>query len=118
MTEQNANQSIPDEVQESLRTCGGIEGLGGLIRDDEALREKASVHRALADPLRLKILILLTVRPLCVCVIRAVLGIADSKLSYHLAVLKTAGFVTGEKQGTWIIYRITEKGRRWLGMDA
>lgn len=118
MDDMQMNQPIPEEVQESLRTCGGVEGLTGLVRDEEALRDRSALYRALADPLRLKILTLLTVRPLCVCVIRAVLGIADSKLSYHLAVLKTAGFVTGEKQGNWIIYRITEKGRRWLAMDA
>ena len=116
MTRQNKNQYIPEEVQESLRTCGGTDGLRGLIQDEEAYMEQANLFRALADPLRLKVLTLLTVRPLCVCVIRAVLDIADSKLSYHLTILKTAGFIAGEKQGNWIVYHITEQGRRWLAM--
>jgi len=116
MARQNTNQYIPEEVQESLRTCGGIEGLCGLIQNEEAYLEQAALFRALADPLRLKVLTLLTVRPLCVCVIRAILGIADSKLSYHLTILKTAGFIAGEKQGNWIVYHITKQGRRWLVM--
>ena len=114
MTRQNTDPSIPREIQESLRTCGGIEGLAALVHDEEALGELADLHHALADPLRLKILTLLTVRPLCVCVIRAILDISDSKLSYHLAILKKASFIIGKKQGNRIIYCITEHGRRWL----
>lgn len=79
---------------------------------DEALERESSIHRALADPLRLKILAMLAIQPLCVCVIKAVLGIADSKLSYHLSVLKKTGLITGEAQGNWIIYSLTEMGRR------
>jgi ArsR family transcriptional regulator len=62
------------------------------------------------NPLCLKILAMLAVQPLCVCVIKAVLGIADSKLSYHLSVLKKTGLITGEAQGNWIIYRLTADG--------
>lgn len=56
---------------------------------------------------------MLAVQPLCVCVIKAVLGIADSKLSYHLSVLKRAELIAGEAQGNWIIYRLTAEGETW-----
>lgn len=52
---------------------------------------------------------MLAVRPLCV--IKEVLSIADSKLSYHLSVLKEAGLIVGEAQENWIIYRLTDEGR-------
>ncbi len=52
--------------------------------------------------------------PLCVCVIRASMGMEDSKLSYHLGVLKRAGLVVAAKRGSWVIYELTGLGRRWL----
>lgn len=101
---------LPPEVEESLYQCGGIAGLTGQLPGDDLLKRESALFRALADPLRLKILAMLAVQPLCVCVIKAVLGIADSKLSYHLSVLKKTGLIAGEAQGNWIIYRLTADG--------
>ena len=53
-------------------------------------------------------------QPLCVCVIKEVVNIADSKLSYHLNILKEQDLISGEQQGNWIIYSITDKGRQAL----
>jgi len=114
MQVQDSKQNIPEDILESLRTYGGIGGLRGLLQDEGALAEKAALYSAVSDPIRLKILTLLSVRPLCVCVVREVLGIADSRLSYHLSILKNVEFIRGEKQGNRIIYHITEKGRHWL----
>ncbi|HQD26849.1 MAG TPA: metalloregulator ArsR/SmtB family transcription factor [Methanoculleus thermophilus] len=104
---------LPPDVEESLCRCGGIAGLVKQLPDDTALKRESAIYRALADPFRLKILAMLSVQPLCVCVIKAVLGIADSKLSYHLSVLKKAGLIAGEAQGNWIIYRLTPDGEAW-----
>ena len=104
---------LPPEVEEALCRCGGIAGLTGRLPGDDVLERESALHRALADPLRLKILAMLAVQPLCVCVIKVVLGIADSKLSYHLSVLKKAGLIIGEAQGNWIIYRLTTEGEAW-----
>jgi DNA-binding transcriptional ArsR family regulator len=101
---------LPPEVEEALCRCGGIAGLIGRLPEDEVLESESALFRALADPLRLKILAMLAVQPLCVCVIREVLGIADSKLSYHLGVLKKVGLIAGEAQGNWIIYSLTDLG--------
>nr|WP_300998850.1 metalloregulator ArsR/SmtB family transcription factor [Methanoculleus sp.] len=109
---------LPPEVEESLCRCGGIAGLTGRLPDDELLDRESALYRALADPLRLKVLAMLAVQPLCVCVIKAVLGIADSKLSYHLSVLKKAGLIAGEAQGNWIIYRLTAEGVAWARQVA
>lgn len=71
-------------------------------------------YQACADPVRLKILSLLMVHPLCVCVIKAVVRMADSKLSYHLNILKKAGMIEGKQQGQWIVYHITDEARTFL----
>ena len=105
--------ALPEGIEESLCRCGGIAGLTGQLPGDDLLKRESALFRALADPLRLKILAMLAVQPLCVCVIKAVLGIADSKLSYHLSVLKKMGLIAGEAQGNWIIYRLTADGTAW-----
>ena len=115
---QDASLPLPPGVEESLCQCGGIAGLIEQLPGDAALERKSSIHRALADPLRLKILMMLSVQPLCVCVIKAVLDIADSKLSYHLGVLKKASLIAGEAQGNWIIYRLTAEGEAWARQVA
>jgi DNA-binding transcriptional ArsR family regulator len=111
--EEPAAPCIPGEIAASLCACGGIGGLEGQLPSDADLELLSIRHRACADPIRLKILAMLGVQPLCVCVIKAVLGIADSKLSYHLGVLKKAGLIAGEQQGSWIIYSLTGEGREW-----
>ena len=82
--------------------------------DDAAIKRVSGIHHALSDPVRLRILHLVGVQPLCVCVIKACIGIADSKLSYHLTILKKAGLIEGSQQGNWIIYSITDTGRENL----
>jgi DNA-binding transcriptional ArsR family regulator len=106
--------SLPAEVECSLAECGGIEGLIQRLPSDHALKARSLVFHAVGDPTRLKILALLKDQSLCVCVIREILQIADSKLSYHLNILKKAGLIEGGKQGNWIIYSITERGRVFL----
>ncbi|WP_349238264.1 ArsR/SmtB family transcription factor [Methanoculleus sp. 7T] len=110
---QDASLPLPPDIEESLYRCGGIAGLVEQLPGDPALKRQSTLYRALADPLRLKILAMLSVQSLCVCVIKAVLSIADSKLSYHLSVLKKAGLIAGEAQGNWIIYRLTDDGAVW-----
>ncbi|MCK9319134.1 helix-turn-helix transcriptional regulator [Methanoculleus sp.] len=111
-------QALPEEIEGSLAACGGLEGLIANLPGDEVLSRQSTVFRTLADPLRLKILAMLAVQPLCVCVIKAVLEIADSRLSYHLSVLKKAGLIAGEAQGNWIIYRLTADGEAWARQMA
>lgn len=113
----NDTLSIPREIADSLCSCGGVEGLFDRLPSDDTLQEMQQWYQACADPVRLKILSLLMMHPLCVCVIKAVVKIADSKLSYHLTILKKAGLIEGEQQGQWIIYHLTEKARAFLEQE-
>jgi hypothetical protein len=107
-------RDIPDPVRNELNKKGGIEGLVARIPDQSALYASSRLNQALADPIRLTVMYALLSQPLCVCVIKAVVQIADSKLSYHLTILKEQDFIVGEQQGNWIIYHITDRGQQAL----
>jgi DNA-binding transcriptional ArsR family regulator len=102
---------IPKEVAISLAEAGGIPWLCSLVPVETHLTARVKVHKALADPLRLKILYLLSTQPLCVCVIKHCLRIADSKLSYHLSILKEAGLIESRHEKNWLIYNLTGAGK-------
>ena len=109
--------SIPQEIAESLCSYGGLDGLANRLPPDEIIGQMRDWYQACADPVRLKILCLLLIHPLCVCVIKTLTGIADSKLSYHLGILKKNGLVESEQQGNYIIYRMTPAGRTFLEQE-
>ena len=108
------SKDLPDTIQKELEKQGGVEGLLARIPDASALHASSRLHQALADPIRLTVMYSLLSQPLCVCVIKGVVKIADSKLSYHLSILKEQDFISGEQQGNWIIYSITDRGRQAL----
>ena len=107
-------KDLPDPIQKDLDKQGGMEGLLARIPDASALHASSRLHQALSDPIRLTVMYSLLSQPLCVCVIKGVVKIADSKLSYHLSILKEQDFISGEQQGNWIIYSITDRGRQAL----
>lgn len=104
---------IPATIPCDIDAVGGVKGLCGRLPKLKNIIEMSAIHNALSDPVRLTILYLLAIQPLCVCVIRDCIGIADSKLSYHLTGLKKADLIEGEQHGNWIIYRLTHKGQKF-----
>lgn len=76
----------------------------------KALEAHAQFHKALAEPVRLRILALLGVREsLCVCDLVTVLGLSQSTVSRHLSYLKNQGIVNSWREGTWIHYILNKK---------
>ena len=65
-----------------------------------------SLFHALSDPIRLCILQMLRSGERCVCDLQDDLDAAQSKLSFHLKVLKDAGLVTDRREGRWSYYTI------------
>lgn len=104
---------IPEDVEKELEQRGGIPNLIKILREYPA-EEKTNIHKVLSDEIRLKILLLLNQQSLCVCLLKEILDIADSKLSYHLSILKNEGFIDGGREANFVVYQITDKGRRYL----
>lgn len=87
--------------------------------ESEAAR---ALLQALADPLRLRVIDTLGSGERCVCELTELLGLAQSRLSFHLKVLKEAGLIDGRQQGRWIYYRLRPEAitalQAWLGALA
>lgn len=66
----------------------------------------ATLAHALSDPTRLGILRQLQHGERCVCDLTGDLDASQSRLSFHLKVLKAAGLVADRKDGRWSFYRI------------
>lgn len=62
---------------------------------------------ALNDETRVRLLGFLNLHgPLCVCDLQESFGMIQSRLSRHLKILKEAGFLRVDRQGTWAYYSI------------
>ena len=72
------------------------------------MRYLVKVFKALSDINRIRIIKMLQVRPLCVCEISDVLGLANSTVSKHLSILKDTDFITDRKENKWVIYSLNK----------
>ncbi|MGA1820227.1 MAG: ArsR/SmtB family transcription factor [Thermoplasmatota archaeon] len=99
---------IPDPIKEDIESLGGLQEIQRRIPGPSEIERSSRIHRALSDPLRLQIAHILDVQPLCVCCIKELIKISNSKLSYHLSQLKEAGLIEGRQEKNWIIYRTTD----------
>ena len=66
----------------------------------------AARFHALSDETRIAIVSMLRGGERCVCELMDELEAAQSRLSFHLRVLKDAGLVTDRKQGRWSYYSL------------
>ena len=86
------------------------------------------IFRTLGDPTRVRILALLEREELAVHELMEALGMAQSRVSRHLGILREAGLLRDRREGTYVFYRATtpsgiwrdawELARRELGGDA
>lgn len=72
------------------------------------MKEELNLFNALRDETRLRIMVLLSQRELCVCQLQWALGITQAKISRHLTVLKNAGLVKSRREGLWIFYSLAK----------
>ncbi len=75
------------------------------------MRDFESALKAAGDPTRTRILKLLEQGEMCVCQVQAVLELAPSTVSKHLAILKAAGLVDDRREGKWIHYGLARESR-------
>ncbi len=74
-------------------------------KDEDILRASMSI-KAIAHPLRLKILCVLAEKELSVWSIVDCIGSSQSNISQHLGILKNQGVLVSRKDANKVLYRI------------
>jgi ArsR family transcriptional regulator len=71
--------------------------------------ELAGLFKAVADPMRLRLLSLIACHEggeSCVCDLLDAFDVTAPSISYHLKILREAGLISSERRGTWVYYRV------------
>jgi ArsR family transcriptional regulator len=75
----------------------------------------ALLFHALSDPTRLELVRMLAGGERCVCELTGAMGAAQSRLSFHLKTLKSAGLVSDRKDGRWVYYSLNQEALAAIG---
>ncbi|WP_462418685.1 ArsR/SmtB family transcription factor [Kytococcus sp. Marseille-QA3725] len=103
-----------DHAQPGRACCGEL--AGGL--DPASAERSASVLKALAHPVRLRLVSAIRTASgaeACVCDLQEVVGLSQSTVSHHLRLLVEAGLLRREKRGQWSWYTLDEGAWRAVG---
>ena len=77
------------------------------------------IMESLSDPIRINILELMMNGEICVCDIVKVTGLSQSKISYHIKILKDSGLISDRQEGRWVYYKldleILSDIQNWMG---
>lgn len=76
--------------------------------DDDRAQRLVAVAKALADPVRLRLVDILRDHPgrLCPCELAPLFELSQPTISHHLKVLKHAGILSSEKHGLFVYYYV------------
>ena len=75
----------------------------------EQAEQVAPLLKALADPVRLRLLSLVASHEggeACICDLNDAFELSQPTISHHMKVLREAGIITSERRGTWVYYRL------------
>jgi ArsR family transcriptional regulator len=78
------------------------------------MKEILRFFKTLSDPTRLRIILLLLGKDLCVCELTFILKMSQSRVSHQLRILRDAGLVEDKREGKWMIYGIPQAVRKTL----
>lgn len=91
----------------------------------EAAAALAATLKALADPVRLRLVSLIASHDggeACVCDVSVGIALSQPTISHHLKVLRTAGLLSAQRRGSWVYYRVVpdalQQLSQLLGSDA
>ena len=70
---------------------------------------EVNIFKALSEPIRVRIMVLLSRGELCVCDLMAVLNLPQSTTSRHLSKLKAIDLISDRRNGKWKYYRLNDK---------
>ena len=83
--------------------------LAGASMSTEQAEQVAPLLKALADPVRLRLVSLIASSEsgeACVCDLNDAFDLTQATISHHLKVLHSAGLLDREKRGVWVYYAV------------
>ncbi len=83
--------------------------LTGSAMSSEQAEELAALLKALADPVRLRMVSLIAsseAGEACVCDLNEAFDLTQATISHHLKVLHSAGLLDRDKRGVWVYYAV------------
>ena len=86
--------------------------------DEAAAARLAQMFKALADPVRLRLVSLIGAHQggeVCVCELTEAFELTQPTISHHLKVLREAGIIDSERRGTWVYYRLEPAALERMG---
>ena len=90
--------------------------LGAEPMNAEQAEAVAVLLKALADPVRLRLMSLIaSADEACVCDLTVPFAVSQPTISHHLRVLREAGLVDAERRATWVYYRARREALDALG---
>ena len=95
-------------VLDPVETAACCSPLSAQALSMEQAEQVAPLLKALADPVRLRLMSLVASHPggeACVCDLGDAFDLSQPTISHHLKVLHDAGLVDREKRGVWVYYR-------------
>jgi DNA-binding transcriptional ArsR family regulator len=72
------------------------------------IRRAERILGAIGDPNRIKILLLLSKREMCVCELESALNLPQPTVSHHLGMLEQADLLERSKKARFVFYRVRE----------
>ena len=110
---------MPDDVLErniEEITCDAYNGdptrvrrVARVMPDDDAFETASVLLKAIADPVRSRILYALTEEPLCVCELATLLAMSMPAVSHHLKVLTLSGLLRVKKERKFACYHFKDE---------
>ena len=106
---------LPSGVADPAACCAPLSQ--GPLSTEQA-DQVAPLLKALADPVRLRLMSLVASHPggeACVCDLAGAFDLSQPTISHHLKVLHESGLLDREKRGVWVYYRARTQALASLG---
>ena len=79
------------------------------MKDERTINDLAESFQMLSDPTRLKIVLALSTRELCVCDLAALIGLSESAVSHQLRLLRSLRVVKYRREGKMAYYSLDDE---------
>ena len=103
--------SLMNDRAESVALCCSPVTAG--VLDETAATQVAAVFKALADPVRVRLVSIIAGAPggeICACELPGLLDRSQPTVSHHLSLLVRSGLVDREQRGKWAWFRLRPDG--------